>query len=40
MRMNLLHAILILKNEANVVFSNVTQTEVTPVGDNTLISVK
>ena len=28
-----------IENEANVVFSNVTQTEVTPVGDNTLNSV-
>ena len=25
-----------IENEANVIFSNVTQTEVTPVGDNTL----
>lgn len=25
-----------IENEANVVFSNVTQTEVTPVGDNIL----
>ena len=28
-----------IENEANVIFSNVTQTEVTPVGDNVLNSV-